>query len=178
MSEFDHRPLNEDFEAEQNVEAPTMLEMENLEQDLKGAIETEGADTVQDAIAQVANRTAPPEALMAWIDEMRDPEIHPAQDLEPATGFIHDFEADTVKAGGTLAVHDEAGDDVPAADKTPGTGGGDDDDDASDYLFSATRRRRAEDEEDDEGSPAGEGGDKVKPAATTKAPKPSSSNKP
>jgi len=177
VSEFDHRPLNEDFEAEQNVEAPTMLEMENLEQDLQGAAETEGADVVRDALAQVTHRTAPPEALIAWIDELRDPEIHPVQDVEPATGFIHDFEADTEMAGGTLAVHDGDGEDLPVADEVPHAGGGDDDD-ASDYLFSATRRRRAEDEEDDEGSPAGEGGDKVKPAATTKAPKPSSSNKP
>jgi len=176
VSEFDHRPLDEDFESEQNAEAPTMLEMEGLEQDLKGAAETEGADVVADALAQVAHRTAPPEALMAWIDELRDPEIHPVQDVEPATGFIHDFEADTEMAGGTLAVHDEGGDDVPVADKVPGAGAGDDDD-ASDYLFSATRRRRAE-EDDDEGTPPGEGGDKAKPAVTAKAPKPSSSKKP
>ena len=176
MSQFDHRPLDEDYEAHQDIEAPSELEMENLAADLKAAEQTEGVEAVDDALAQVANRTAPPEALMAWIDEMRDPELLPAQDVEPATGFIHDFEADTEFAGGSLDVHrdDGNGDDPSAAaDKvaTPYN-----DDDASDYMFSTTRRRRAED--DDEGSPPGEGPEKVQPATAAKAPKTSSSKKP
>ncbi len=152
-----------------------MLEADYLERDLQGAAEAEGAEVVKDAIAQVVHRTAPPEALIAWIDELRDPEVFPLPDAEVPAGFIHDFEADTEMAGGTPAARDaDDGDDVPI--DAPGAhAGGSDDDDASDYLFSATRRRRAEEED---GDPDADLGDKVVPVAAAKAPKPSSSNRP
>ena len=161
MPEYDHRPLVEDYEdSHQKVEGPTQLDMENLENDLKGAVDTEGPEIVADALAQLATGHAHSQELMAWIDDLRDPT---PRDPEPVTpdGFLHDFEADTERAGGALDDPTGMQDDAPpiATDHTD-TSGGDDDD----YFFSATRKRKlGGDDDDDEGDAPADG--EVKPAA-------------
>ena len=168
MSEFEHRPLVEHYEdSHQKVESPTpMLELEDLDKDLKGAVETEGPEVVADALAQIAAGSAHSKELMAWIDDLRDPDRHdPAAPVIP-DGFLHDFEADTERAGGALDDPKNMEGDAPpvaAADNTDTSGGNDDD-----YFFSATRKRKLEGDEDDEGEAPADG--EVKPAAV-KAPK-------
>lgn len=154
MPEYEHRPLEEHYEdRHQKVEKPTALDMENLDKDLKGAIDSEGAEVVADALKQLATGAAHSHELMAWIDDLRDPDRHEPAPVVP-DGFLHDFEADTEIAA-------DVGDDAPpvAADNTD-TSGGDDD---ADYFFSAVRKRQlAEDGDDGDEAPVdGE----VKPAA-------------
>jgi hypothetical protein len=165
VSEFEHRPLEEHYEEKhQKVEDPTALDMEDLDKDLKGAVDSEGAEVVADALAQMAEGTAHSHELMAWIDDLRDPDRHDPEPVVP-DGFLHDFEADTELAASALEVPTD--DIPPAAPEIEDTAGGNDDD--ADYFFSATRKRKLGegDEEDGDDKPV-EG--EAKPAAV-KAPK-------
>lgn len=170
MAEYDHRPLEENYEDHhQKVEDPTALDMENLDKDLKGAVDSEGAEVVGDALTQLAQGHAHAHELMAWIDDLRDPDRHDPEPVVP-DGFLHDFEADTEFAAGKLEVPTDAT--PPAAPDIEDTGAGDDD---ADYFFSATRKRKpGEDDEDGDDKPV-EG--EAKPAAV-KAPKTKTTKKP
>ncbi len=159
MPEYLHRPLIEDYEdSRQKVEDPTMLDLESLDTDIKGAVDSEGAEVVADALAQIATGHAHNQELLAWIDDLRDPRLRAPEPVVP-DGFLHDFEADTEYAGGALDDPNGVQDDPPpVSTETTDTSGGDDDA----YFFSATRKRKLEGDEDDGDAPAdGE----VKPAA-------------
>lgn len=169
MAEYDHRPLEENYEEHhQKVEDPTALEMENLDRDLKGAVDTEGTEVVIDALTQLATGHAHSHELMAWIDDLRDPD---RQDPEPQLpeGLLHDFVADTELSAGALEVPGGGDDAPPVATENTDTSTDD-----ADYFFSATRKRKLEEDGEDEEAPAdGE----VKPAAV-KAPKVKTTKKP
>lgn len=171
MAEYDHRPLEENYEDHhQKVEDPTALDMENLDKDLKGAVDTEGAEVVADALTQLAQGHAHSHELMAWIDDLRDPDRHDPEPVVP-DGFLHDFEADTEFAAGKLEVPTD--DTPPAAPEIEDTGAGDDD---ADYFFSATRKRKAGEDDDEDGDDKPVEGE-AKPAAV-KAPKTKTTKKP
>ncbi len=169
MAEFEHRPLLKDYaDSHQQVEDPTQLDVEKLDSDIKGTKTAEGRELMNDALAQLASGHVNSQELMAWIDDLRDPDLKdPAPEIPD--GFLHDFEADSEFAGGALEDPSGKADDAPppvAADNTDTSGGNDDD-----YFFSATRKRNlAEDDGDEDGDGEAPKDGEVKPAAV-KAPK-------
>lgn len=168
MAEFEHRPLVADYkDSHQQVEDPTQLDTEKLGTDITSTIAAEGHEIVADAIGQLASGHVNSQELMAWIDDLRDPDLKDPEPVVP-DGFLHDFEADTERAGGSLDEPSATDDDAPpAATETTDTSGGDDDD----YFFSTTRKRNVgEDDGDDEGDGEKPADGEVKPAAV-KAPK-------
>ena len=120
-----------------------------IEDDLKVAVETVGAAAVQELILEVAVGEAKPEALLAWMDDLRNDAAsvdHDSEEsehdqrvetLEHAHGMLPDFMADT---------------DVASSLEQPDTGSD------GDYFFSAVRKRRADEEEDGEDGGGGGGG--------------------
>ena len=139
--EFEKRPLDEKIDLEPKVEHHGDLGFDRIEADLKGAIQAVGEDEVAAALAQVATGQARPEELLAWIDELRDPELESHAQEETPLGFLHDFEADTeIAAGETEAKADTVDADEAVADQVgSGSGGGFAEDDDAHYLFSAVR---------------------------------------
>ncbi len=111
--------------------------------EVEAAVKAAGPDETAAAIAAVVQGEASPEALLAWMDDLRYHDkgtlVDPEQKEEE--GYQLDFIADSKHAGGAVDSPSP-----PAAetvvDSPPGG------DDFADYFFSATRRKNlAEDGE-------------------------------
>ena len=125
---------------EQEVEAKVPdVQFDKLADEIEGAERAEGKDQVAEALLEVKLGVAQPEALLEWIDDLRDADDyedvrHEDDNLE--TSFTVDFIPDTARDG--------AATDSPPAD---------------DYMFfSANRRSGAGDDDDDGGGGGGGGG--------------------
>lgn len=175
VPDFDHRPLVEHYkDTHQQAEDPTQLDMEKLDKDLKGTRAAEGTEVVTEALAHLATGHVNSQELMAWIDDLRDPDLKDPEPVVP-DGFLHDFEADTEFAGGALEDPSGKADDsppAPGAENTDTSGGNDDD-----YFFSTTRKRNLGDDDDGDGDGETPADGEVKPAAV-KAPKTKTTKKP
>jgi hypothetical protein len=141
--ELEHPPLDEDIEAEPKREVEPEAAHAALDERLAEVVTLVGEETVADAMGQVVTGRAEPEALLAWIDDLR--EIRrptPVVVDDPAPGFLHDFAADTEQALATDAPEGtEAAPDPPPA---PHADRGIVDVDP-DYFFTPARRRSLED---------------------------------
>jgi len=135
-------------------------DMDELRRDLHGAALAAGQDDVEQALQEIATGKAKPEALMWWIDDLRDPERHeqPESVADLQEGIVPDFIADTEFAGGGLDVHDEI--DADEAVFFSGTEQAEvpDSDADADYFFSAVRKRNRGDDDDDADKPPDDGG--------------------
>ncbi len=125
---------------EQEIEAKVPdVQFDKLADEIEGAERAEGKDQVAEALLEVKLGVAQPEALLEWIDDLRDADDyedvrHEDDNLE--TSFTVDFIPDTARDG--------AATDSPPAD---------------DYMFfSANRRSGAGDDDDDGGGGGGGGG--------------------
>jgi len=162
----EHEPLRrlEDVEQPGPDSAREDYNREEFQEDLRGAVDAAGAGEVADAVAQVARGDAKPEALMWWIDELRDADRHDQPDdiADRQEGIVPDFIPDTQRAGGAQDVHDphatDARDDATAASETATASEED-----ADYFFSAVRKR-AQDADEPEGNPDDDGGGDAKDA--------------
>ena len=140
-------------------------DQEELNRQLQEAARAAGNDDVEAALAQVKSGDATPEALLDWMDDLRDPEER-NEDIDPAEvqeGFVPDFIADTEMAGGSLDLKDptnEAKDAMffVAAAKQSGEVGAVDSDADADYFLSVLKKRRGDPDDSDEG-----GGDENAP---------------
>lgn len=124
-------PEIEDVQAKP-ADPPIHADPGGMQDELAGAVQAAGPEEVGAAIGQVLSGEARPEALLEWIDDLRDPERH-VDVTEPGdeqTGIVPDFVADTERAFEL---------DVPAPA----------DDDA--YFVPTAGRRRPEDELEDLG---------------------------
>ena len=111
--------------------------------EVDAAVKAAGEEETAQAIAAVAQGKASPEALLAWMDDLRYHDkgtlVDPEQKEEE--GYQLDFIADSTHAGGAV---DTPSPPAPEA-LVAAPGGGDD---FADYFFSATRRKNlAEDGE-------------------------------
>lgn len=136
MSEHVLKPKEEELAQGDLAKAPD-VQFDQLPDELEGAVRAEGADKVAEAVLEVQTQVARPEALLAWIDEARDPEEqqeHEDDNLERS--FTVDFIPDTARDG--------------AATENPP---------ADDFIFSANRRAPVEDDDGDGGGGGGGGGE-------------------
>lgn len=135
-----------------------VIDLRPFAADIAGAIEAAGPEETGAAVALVQAGKAAPEALLAWIDDLRDPEQH-APDVDPAEqqqGFVPDFLMDTEIAGGAMDTPPRAGND--AAEAPPAAPD-------DDYFFSAVRRRRRDDDEQHDPSDPPEQAPEITPGA-------------
>lgn len=143
------RPLEEDAkETQQPVLDDKLLPYDSLADDLKGAVDAEGEEEVENALAQVERGEARPLDLLHWIDEVRDPEAEYEVEEEPAEGFMHDFEYDSEVGDSNMIDPDAVGDAQQAAGGTEESSFDDSAD--ADYVFSAVKRRNVAEDDDDE----------------------------
>ncbi len=120
------------------ADPPIYADPNGMEDELASAVQAAGIEQVAEAVGQVLVGEARPEALLEWIDDLRDPERH-EEAIAPGdeqTGIVPDFIADTQRAFEL---------DIPA---------GDDDG----YFVPTARRKRPEDELEDLGFGGGGGG--------------------
>ena len=147
---------------------------DELHRQLQSAVDAAGRDDVDQAIEEVVTGQAKPEALMWWIDDLRDPERHEQPDklADLQEGVVPDFIADTEFAGGALDVHDELADDNAVFFAGSGEQSQVPDSDAdADYFFSVIRKRQRGDGDDEDSPDEGDGGktpDQPKPKTKTK----------
>gem|GEM_PF-4474015 len=134
MSEFVLKQKEQDIEAK----VPD-VQFDKLADEIEGAERAEGKDQVAEALLEVKLGVAQPEALLEWIDDLRDADDHEDvrhEDDNLEKSFTVDFIPDTARDG--------AATDSPPAD---------------DYMFfSANRRSGAGDDDDDGGGGGGGGG--------------------
>jgi hypothetical protein len=129
VSEFVLKPKEQELEAKQ-----ADIQFEQLPDELAGAVRAEGADQVAEALAEVRAGVAQPEALLEWMDDLRDPEEQVAsEDDNLERSFTVDFIPDTARDGA-------------ATESPPG----------ADYMFFSANRR--DDSGDDDGGGGGGGG--------------------
>ena len=131
-------------------------DQEELNRQLQEAARAAGNEQVQAAMEQVRSGDATPEALLDWMDDLRDPEEH--EDIDPAEvqeGFVPDFIADTAMAGGSLDLHDPTNEGKDAmffaAASQSGEVGAVDSDADADYFLSVIKKRRGDPDDSDEG---------------------------
>ncbi len=162
MSEFVLKP--KDVEVEEKAKAPD-VQFEQLNDELKGAERAEGEDQVKEALLEVQAGVAQPEALLEWMDDLREFERQEQrEDDNLERSFTMDFIPDTAR-------------DNAATESPPG----------DDYMFFSANRRTPQGD-DDEGSGGGggggggdggdEGGEGDKPADDPSAKKPGEKAKP
>lgn len=135
----DHAPEVEEVQVAPEVPAVSVIDLEPFALDIAAAVETAEPEVTGAALAQVQSGAASPEALLVWIDDLRDPEQR-ASDVDPADeqeGVIPVFLKDTQLAGGAADTPPPAGN---AEIETPPLGD-------EDYFFSAIRRRRPDDDQ-------------------------------
>jgi hypothetical protein len=145
------RPLDNEVDNEATVEKPTTLDLESLQDDLIDAAHSEGGDRVYEAIEQVQIGEARPQELLEWIDDIREFErIQKPGDDHIETGFLQDFQADSVLAAGEIEGPPpyEHFDNESGRPESQAAALGVDDDL---YMFSATRRKRGDEDDDGEG---------------------------
>ncbi|MFN0248956.1 MAG: hypothetical protein ACKV2T_18875 [Kofleriaceae bacterium] len=131
MSEYVLKPKEEEIEAK----VPD-VQFENLTDELAGAVKAEGEENVTAAVLEVQAGIAQPEALLQWIDDLRDPEEqHQTEDDNLERSFTMDFIPDTAR-------------DNAATENPPG----------DDYMFFSANRRGPFGGDDDEGGGGGGGG--------------------
>lgn len=132
MSEFVLKPKEEEVEAK----VPD-VQFDLLSDEIIGAERAEGEERVAEAILEVQAGIAQPEALLEWIDDLRDPEEqHRTEDDNLERSFTVDFIPDTAR--------DNAATENPPAD---------------DYMFFSANRRGPILDDDDGGGGGGGGGD-------------------
>ena len=134
MSEFLLKP--KELEVEKDEAHADQIQFEQMSDELAGATRADGAENVAEAVAEVSLGQARPEALLAWIDDLREPEEQHGDAVEDDNlerSFTVDFIPDTARDGG-------------AQESPPG----------EDYMFSAVRR--IEENSDDDGGGGGGGG--------------------
>lgn len=154
---FEVLPPVEDVELRGHDSKRELPDNEELNRQLQEASRAAGSEEVQAALEQVMVGEAKPEALLAWMDELRDPEERHVE-VDPAElqeGFVPDFIADTKMAGGTLDLHDPTGEQKDsmffAAAKQSGEVGAVDSDADADYFLSVIKKRRGDPDDSDEG---------------------------
>lgn len=131
MSEFVLKTKEQETEAKQPD-----VQFESLPDELEGAVKAEGIDEVEEAMAEVVTGVAQPEALLEWIDDLRDPEEQvETEDDNLERSFTMDFVPDTARDGG-------------ATESPPG----------EDYMFFSANRRGPLDDDDEGGGGGGGGG--------------------
>jgi len=130
---------------------------EELNRLLQEAARATRAEDVEKAIEQVASGEAKPEALLEWMDDLRDPD-QKHDDVDPSElqeGMVPDFMPDHEMAGGTLDLRDPTGEAKDAmmfsAAKQSGEVGAVDSDADADYFFSVLKKRRGDPGDDDSG---------------------------
>lgn len=165
---FERPPLDEGIETTPKEEVAPSSAFEAVDHYRSELVANVGEREVEEAVAQVVSGKAEPEALLAWIDDVRSLRPRPpgadvAADDEPALGFLHDFDADTEMAYEDTIGGPEApeADDAPQVATAPAFFDTD-----PDYFFSATRRKAALGEDDDadpDHGGGGGGGDDGKP---------------
>ncbi|HEX3473547.1 MAG TPA: hypothetical protein VHT91_00825 [Kofleriaceae bacterium] len=134
----DRVPEVEEVQLAPAAPAISVIDLEPSALDIAAAVETAGQEKTDAALAQVQSGVASPEALLVWIDDLRDPERQ-ASDVDPADqqeGVIPDFIKDTQLASGAADAPPSAGN---AGIETPPLAD-------EDYFFSAIRRRRVDDD--------------------------------
>ncbi len=130
MSEFVLKPKEEEVEAK----VPE-VQFDALEDELKGAERAEGEERVAQAVLEVQVGIAQPEALLEWMDDLRDPEVQEKEDDNLERSFTMDFIPDTAR--------DNAATETPPGD---------------DYMFFSANRRTPFEDDDDGGGGGGGGG--------------------
>lgn len=112
---------------EQEVEAKVPdVQFDQLPDELVGAVRAEGEERVAEAVLEVQAGVAQPEALLEWIDDLRDPEEQVAtEDDNLERSFTMDFIPDTARDSATES---PPGDDYMFFSANRRDGGGDDDD--------------------------------------------------
>jgi len=139
------------------------LELLPFAPEVDAAVKAAGEEETAQVISMVVQGKASPEALLAWMDDLRyhDKGTLKEEDPKEEEGYQLDFIADSKHAGGAVDSPSPPAPDAQQADSPPG-------DDFADYFFSATRKKNlAEDGELPDP-------DASEPAATgpeTKAPK-------
>ena len=133
MSEFVLKTKEQETEAK----VPD-VQFDKLADEIEGAERAEGKDQVAEALLEVKIGVAQPEALLEWIDDLRDADDHEDTSREDDNldkSFTVDFIPDTARDG--------AATETPPADDS--------------MFFSANRRSSGDD--DDDGGGGGGGGD-------------------
>lgn len=125
---------------EQEIEAKVPdVQFDKLADEIEGAERAEGKDQVAEALLEVKIGVAQPEALLEWIDDLRDADDHEdtsREDDNLDTSFTADFIPDTARDGA-------------ATESPPG----------DDYMFFSANRRSSGDDDDDGGGGGGGGGE-------------------
>jgi len=131
VSEFVLKPKEQEVE----TKAPD-VQFDQLDDELKGAVRAEGDDQVNEAVYEVQTGVARPEALLEWMDDLRDPEEQYAtEDDNLERSFTMDFIPDTAR-------------DNAATENPPG----------DDFMFFSANRRDNSGDDDDGGGGSGGGG--------------------
>jgi len=134
----DRAPEIEELQVASEAPTVSVIDLEPCALDIAAAVDTAGPEEAGAALPQVQFGAASSEALLQWIDDLRDPEPR-ASDTDPVDqqeGVIPDFIKDTELASGAADTPPSAGN---AEIETPPPAD-------DDYLFSAIRRRRLEDD--------------------------------
>lgn len=123
-------------ETEEGMAKAPDVQFDKLGDDLEGAKRAEGEEDVEHALAEVQVGIARPEALLEWIDDLRDTEKKAVpEDDNLERSFTMDFIPDTAR-------------DNAATESPPG----------DDYMFFSANRRDAGGDDDDGGGGGGGGG--------------------
>lgn len=70
----DHAPEVEEVQVAPEAPAVSAIDLEPIALDIAAAVETAGPEETGAVLSQVQSGSAYPEALPAWIDDLRDPE--------------------------------------------------------------------------------------------------------